>query len=98
MHPTVDVGDARHGHDPRAGRGEQRVEHPAGVGEVPEVVGAELELEAVGGGGLRGGIMTPALLTSRSIRGEPLSGLLGRPLDGGEVAEVEVEHLDPTRR
>ena len=54
----------RGGHcHPRAG---DVPEQEVGEGEVAEVVGSELQLEAVGGHRL-GGIMIPALLISRSI-------------------------------
>ena len=53
---------------PRAGDREQPVEQQAGEGEVAEVVGAELQLEPVGGGARAGVYITPALLISRSIR------------------------------
>jgi hypothetical protein len=42
------VADAADGHDPRSGHGGHPVEQETGPGEVPEVVGAELQLEAVG--------------------------------------------------
>ena len=45
------------------------VEQQAGEREVAEVVGAELQLEAVLGGLAVGVYITPALLISRSMRG-----------------------------
>ena len=48
---------------------QQVVEQQAGEREVAEVVGAELQLETVGGGLPCGGYITPALLISRSMRG-----------------------------
>ncbi len=47
------VADAADRHDPRAGDRQQPVQQQAGEGEVAQVVGAELQLEAVLGGRLR---------------------------------------------
>ena len=51
------MGHAADGDHPRTGRRLEQVEEPPGEGEVAEVVGAELELKAIGG--------LPAMTNSR---------------------------------
>ncbi len=58
-------------------------------GEVAEVVGAELQLEAVA---VRdsGGIMTPALLMSRSTGRRPVAGERADRVEAGQVEEADL--------
>ena len=64
---THAVTRAADGHHARARRGQHPIEQQAGEGEVAEVVGAELQFEAVLGGRPSAVYITPALLISRSM-------------------------------
>jgi hypothetical protein len=49
MDPALFMGQAAHGDDPRARPRQQRGEKQAREGEVPEMIGAELQFESIPG-------------------------------------------------
>src|SRR6202012_5425066 len=86
------VGAAGHGDDAGGGRRLQLLRQEAGEGEVAEVVGAELELEAVGGLATRR--RHHARVVDQQIERLGAGGDRGRGgADRGEVGEVEGDQL-----
>ena len=86
------VPQAAHVHDPRPRCGEERVEQPARQGEVAQVVGAHLALEAVLGLRVRPA-HDPGVVRQHIKAGVVLPELRGEALHGGEAGQVEQHQL-----
>ncbi len=87
MHHAAD------GHDPRRRAREEPAEQQAGEREVPQVVGADLHLEAVDRLPARDG--HDACVVHEGVEPDVLAQeALGEGADGGETRYVELTHLD----
>ena len=90
VHHALFVALAAHGHDPRAGRLQQPVQHQPGQREMAEVVGGQGQLESVLGplvGHLHDSGVVDEKVQARMARSDLLGGLAHR----GERRKVEAD-------
>jgi hypothetical protein len=99
------MGDAADLDDARRPRGPEQWQQPAGQGEVAEVVGAELQLEAIRGGVPAGRRHHPGIVHQQVEAAMLGRHPLGEGRDRGEAGEIEfgeadigLRHLRPDAR
>ena len=86
--PAQLVPVAAHGDHPRSRRGQQSGQDQAGQGEGPEMVGPELQLEAVAGP-VVGGHHDPGVVDEQIDPGVAVGDLAGRRADGRQRGQVQ---------
>ncbi len=87
-------GAGGHGHHPGPWPGDEGGQEQAGQGEVAEVIGAELHLEAVRGGAVRDGHHARVVdqqVEALGVAGRPR---LGEAAHRAQVGQVEASHVD----